>query len=114
VRAPDALDRVITVTGVMRSITGTQRLEMKFVLLRRAAGASAFSAVPGGDLGHWLTPKPATLGQRPSDVWRLKKFVANLPGPAIYRFRVSFHWLGSGTTLLDHQTLVSPQCAQAK
>ncbi|MBV8431789.1 MAG: hypothetical protein JO244_11530 [Solirubrobacterales bacterium] len=113
VRAADPLDRVITVTGVMRSVRGTHRLKMRFVLERRTAGATSFSTVPGGDLGHWLSPKPASLGQRPSDVWRLKKFVANLPGPAVYRFRVSFHWLSGRTSLLDHQTLVSPQCDAA-
>ncbi len=87
---------MIAVVAVMRPVTGTQRMEMKFVLQRRDAGAGSFATVQGGDLGRWLEPNSPTLGQHANDVWRLRKLVANLPGPATYRFRVSFRWLGAG------------------
>jgi hypothetical protein len=110
-RASDALDRVIAVVGVMRPVTGTQRLEMRFVLQQRTNGATSFTAVHGGDLGRWREPSPVTLGQNANDVWRLRKLVANLPGPATYRFRVSFRWLGA-SSVLSYTTLVSNTCTE--
>ena len=110
-RASDALDRVIAVVGVMRPVTGTQRMEMRFVLQRRAAGGTSFRPVHGGDLGRWREPNPATLGQNSNDMWRLRKLVANLPGPATYRFRVSFRWLGA-SSVLSGSTLISNTCTE--
>jgi hypothetical protein len=111
-RAANSLDRAIQVTAVMRPMTGTQRMQMKFVLLRRRNGAARFAPVQGRDLGVWLDPNPMTLGQRPDDVWRLKKVVANLAGASAYRLRVSLHWLGSSGTVLAHTVLFTPLCAQ--
>jgi hypothetical protein len=111
-RASSSLDRVIAVTGVMRPVSGTQQMEMRFVLQRRPAGTSVFTPVRGGDLGRWLQPKPPSLGQNPSDVWRLRKLVANLVGPATYRFRVSFRWTGSTGLILNRTTLMSDACAE--
>jgi hypothetical protein len=113
-RASASLDRAIEVTAVMRPVTGTQRMEMKFVLLRRSAFAGPFRAVQGGDLGRWRQPNPATLGQRPSDVWKLKKLVVNLAAPSAYRFRVSFRWLGTAGTRLGRAVLFSPLCYQPR
>lgn len=111
-RAANPLDRAIQVTAVMRPITGTQRMQMKFDLLRRRDGSSRFVRVQGRDLGVWLDPVPATLGQRPNDVWRLKKIVANLAGASEYRLRVILRWLGSSTTILGHAVLFTPLCSQ--
>ena len=111
-RAPDALNRVIAVVGVIRPISGTQEMQMRFVLERRMTGSQSFTTVQGGDLGHWISPKPATLGQQPSDVWRLRKLVANLAGPATYWFRVSFRWLGAEDVVLDRVTMASSACAE--
>ncbi len=111
-RAGNALDRVIAVVGVMRPMSGTQRMQMKFVLERKTSGSYAFTPVQGGDLGRWREPNPVTLGQQPSDVWRLRKLVANLPGPATYRLRVIFRWLGSGTAVLGRSMLSSETCSE--
>jgi hypothetical protein len=111
-RAANSLDRAIQVTAVMRPMTGTQRMQMKFVLLRRRSGAQRFAPVQGRDLGVWLDPNPVTLGQRPNDVWRLKKVVANLGGASAYRLRVALHWIGSPGTVLGHTVLFTPLCTQ--
>ena len=111
-RAANPLDRAIGVTAVMHSMTGTKRMQMKFILLRRQAPGSPPTAVHGGDLGHWLNPKPATLGQRPSDVWKLKKLVVNLVAPSAYRFRVWFRWMDASGTTIQHTTLLSGACSQ--
>ena len=110
-RAPDPLDRALAVTAVMRPAPGTQRMAMRFVLLRRPSGGS-FSPLPGRDLGRWLTPNPATLGQRPTDTWKLDKLVVNLTAPAAYRFRVTFRWTGASGAVLGRTTLQSPICVQ--
>ncbi len=113
-RSSDPLDRVIALVAVMRPVTGTQRMEMKFALQRRDAGTGSFTNVRGGDLGRWLAPNSPTLGQHPDDVWRLHKLVANLPGPATYRFRVRFRWLGTSSAVIDHSMLTSSTCSEPK
>src|SRR5579864_5965294 len=111
-RSTNHFDRAIEVVGVMRPLTGTQAMAMKFVLLRRQDVGGHYDPVRGRDLDRWLTPTPATLGQRPSDVWRLDKLVVNLPAPAVYRFRVSFRWTGTSGTAIGRTELVSPLCSQ--
>jgi hypothetical protein len=112
-RASNPLDRAVGITAVMRPVAGTERMELRFQLLRRPAGAPGFSEVQGGDLGVWRHPTdPATLGQRPDDVWRLNKQVANLAGPAVYRFRVTFRWKGTSGRVLEHLVRLSELCSQ--
>ena len=105
--------RLIEVTAVMRHIPRTQGMRLRFVLLRRFAGQSWFSPVHGRGLGSWLAPPSATLGQVPGDTWKLKRPVFNLPGPAVYRFRVTFRWIGSSGVIAS-QTRLTPLCAQPR
>jgi hypothetical protein len=111
--APNQLNRVIGVQAVMRPMPGTQRMQLMFVLQRRPAGRNWFSAVPGRDLGNWLSPPNPTLGQLPTDVWKVNKPVVNLPGPATYRFRVTFRWVGTAG-VIGSQTRLSPLCTQPR
>jgi hypothetical protein len=108
-RAASQLDRAIEVTAVMRPLPGTRRMELRFVLQRKPAGVSRFGAVRGRYLGMWLRPANPTLGQRPGDVWVVNKPVVNLPGPALYRFRVTFRWLGA-RGVLGAVARLSPAC----
>ena len=94
-RALDPPDRSVSVKAVMRPLTGTRALSLKFQLLEKTGSAPARSVTGAGDLGVWLSPTNATLGQRPGDVWELTKTVYDLDAPAGYRFRVTFHWLGA-------------------
>lgn len=99
-QSPDSLDRLIAITAVMRPLTGTMHMELRFNLLEKPSGASSYSPVTGGDLGKWVSPSNPTLGQRPADIWKRQKQVVNLAGPALYRFHVGFRWTGShGRTL---------------
>jgi hypothetical protein len=86
--------RVVSVTAVMRPIPGTVRLAMRFQLLSGKSGQ--LTALRGGDLGSWISPRDATLGQQPADVWVLKHPVTGVPVGTTYRFRVSFRWIGAG------------------
>jgi CARDB len=107
--APPA--RSVSVKAVMRPVTGTRTLSLKFDLLERAAGATRTLA-GAGDLGVWLSPKDPTLGRRPGDVWELTKAVSNLDAPASFRFRVTFRWLGAHGKVLATAVRQSGSCAQ--
>src|SRR5437764_14163217 len=64
-RSSDSLSRWIGVTAVMRPVSGTQHMAMKFQLLRKRPHRQSFVDVSGGDLGKWIHPtNPPTLGQR--------------------------------------------------
>lgn len=113
VRARDPLLRGMTVTAVMRPLSGTQRLELRFDLLKAFHRAGRYRAVKGKNLGIWFSPTdPATLGQQAGDVWRFDHPVVGLAAPAFYRLRVGFRWVGGGGRILGRQTLLTPICHQ--
>jgi CARDB protein len=112
VTAMDPVSRAISITAVMRPLTGTMRMQLKFDLLRRTAIARPFTRVRGGDLSTWVNPTDPTLGQHPNDRWNLIKQVVDLKAPATYRFRVSFRWLGAHGRVLGTATRTSPTCYQ--
>ncbi len=112
--ALDPAGRAVSITAVMRPVTGTQRLEMKFQLLSKPTGAASFTALTGSGLGSWQSP-PAQhppLGRRSGDVWIVHHPVVVLSAPAVYRFRVSFRWIGSHGKVLATTTKSSPTCRQ--
>ena len=113
-RAIEPGQRLISVEAVMRPLTGTKQLELKFDLLSRAPGQLSFTVVHGGDLGTWITPprQAVTLGTRPGDVWRLNHPVADLPAPDTYRFQVSFRWIGAHGLVLGTVVRNSKACFQ--
>jgi hypothetical protein len=102
--ALNPLNRVIAVTAMMRPMPSTVRMKLRFELLQRVPG-QPFREVFGGDLGRWRQ-----LSLVP---WAVKKPVANLAAPAVYRFRVSFLWLGRAGSVIGNETLRSPTCRQA-
>lgn len=105
-----AIDRVISVRAVMRPVSGTERMEIRFQLLVSTPRRGAVT-VPGGDLGMWLSPTdPSTLGQSPNDVWTISHPVAQLRAPGTYHFRVSFRWLGANARILSSETRSGPTC----
>ena len=113
VRSLQEIDRQVSVQAVMRPVAGTRRLEVRFELQIMTAGQRRYSAVTGGDLGTWLSPSsPPTLGQNPNDVWTISHPVANLRAPAVYRFRVSFRWIGPASRVISQQSLTSEKCSE--
>jgi hypothetical protein len=110
VTAMDPVSRAISITAVMRPVSGTMKMQLKFDLLRRTGIGHPFTRVHGGDLNTWLSPTDPTLGQHPSDKWNLIKQVVDLKAPATYRFRVSFRWLGTKARVLGTATRNSPIC----
>lgn len=110
-RALDPPNRSVSVNAVMRPIKGTRRMSLKFDLLEKVAGATR-SLTGAGDLGIWLSPRDPTLGRRTGDVWELNKAVSNLDAPAVYRFKVTFRWLGAHDKVLATAVMGSGSCAQ--
>jgi hypothetical protein len=111
-KALDPPTRAVSIQAVMRPVTGTAKMEMRFDLMRKAKPEAPFKIVRGHFLGSWLTPDTPTLGQRPGDVWVVNHPVVGLPAPATYRFRVSFRWLGSSGQQLSSDAQSSPTCYQ--
>lgn len=110
-RSIDPVGRTVSVTAIMRPVSGTQKMSVRFDLLTRTKSSGPFTAVRGGDLGTWLSPlDQPTLGQRPGDVWVLSHPVAALPAPAAYRYRVVFRWVGAKGRVLDTHTRTTASC----
>ncbi len=87
-------------------------MALRFELFTRTKTNPAWTAVPGGDLGTWLTPRDPTLGERPGDVWILNKSVNELGAPAAFRFRVAFRWIGTHSKTLATAVRTSATCNQ--
>ncbi len=111
-RSVNPVGRGVAVSAVMRPLRGTRKLALRFELLTRTKPGSPWTSVPGGDLGAWLTPRNATLGQRPGDVWILNKSVNELAAPAAYKYRVSFRWAGTRNRTLGTAVRMSATCNQ--
>jgi hypothetical protein len=107
----DPATRAVSVQAVMRPVAQTSKMQMKFGLLRQKPGRT-FVAIRGRNLGSWITPQDATLGQNPADVWVVNHPVVNLLAPATYKFRVSFRWIGSAGQVLSTAVQTSPTCYQ--
>jgi hypothetical protein len=105
-----AAKRSVSVTAVMRPVSGTQHMQMRFQLLSDALGRLA--PVRGGDLGTWISPRPSTLGQDPKDVWIVRHPVTKMAVPANYRFKVSFRWTGADHRTITTAVRLSPICNQ--
>jgi hypothetical protein len=111
-KAMDPVNRSVAVTAVMRPVAGTQRMMVKFDLLVSHGPGTVSRPLRAGDLGMWINPEDATLGQLPGDVWNLQKSVVALHAPAVYRFRVSYRWQGTHHVILSTTTRYSRRCVQ--
>ncbi len=112
-RAVDPAKRVVSITAVMRPVPGTRAMSIRFTLLARPGAGAPVSAIHGGDLGTWLSPVgQANLGRQPDDVWVVNHPVADLPAPAVYRYRVAFRWTGARGRVLAIRTRQSTACVQ--
>lgn len=103
--------RALSVTGVMRPVSGTQAFRMRFDLLRARRRTSGYRPVHGANLGTWLAPKDPMLGRQPGDVWSVTHPVVGVSHPGYYRLSVSFEWLGTHHRRLALITHSTPVCA---
>lgn len=106
------VNRSMGVTAVMRPVTGTWHMAVRFELLATRGPSSAARVVHGGDLGVWIDPHNPTLGQLPGDVWNLRKTVIGLGAPASYRFQVAFRWQDSTGQVLGSAIRYTRRCTE--
>jgi CARDB len=111
-KALDPPARAVSVQAVMRPVTGTSKMQMKFELMRQLKPHTRFVAVRGKGLGSWISPTDPTLGQQAGDVWILNHPVVNLGAPATYKFKVVFRWIGAQGQTLATDTQTGPSCYQ--
>ena len=112
VTALDPPSRAMSITAVMRPLTGTTKLQIKFQLYSRTSSTRPFTRVRGGDLNRWVSPSDPTLGERSADVWTVIKQVVDLKAPATYRLRAIFRWIGDHSKVLGTTVRTSPSCYQ--
>ncbi len=112
VTALDPPSRAMSVTAVMRPLTRTSKLQLKFQLYSRSSSTHPFTRVRGGDLNRWVSPSDPTLGRRSADVWTVIKQVVDLKAPATYRVRAIFRWIGAHDKVLGTTVRTSPSCYQ--
>lgn len=111
-KALDPPARAVSVQSVMRPLSGTSKMQMKFSLLRETKTHPRFITVHGRGLGSWISPTNPTLGQQAGDVWIVKHPVVDLLAPATYKFRVMFRWTGAQGQTLGTATQTSPTCLE--
>ena len=111
-KALDPPTRAVSIQAVMRPVSGTSKMQIRFDLMRKTKPGGPFKVVRGHFLGSWLAPDNPTLGQRPGDVWIVNHPVVGLPAPATYRFRVTFRWTGSSGQQLSSAVQTSSTCYQ--
>jgi hypothetical protein len=110
-KALDPTERSVFVRAVMRPVTGTQRMQMRFELVSRSS-VTGVQSLPGYGLDTWRSPPDPTLGQRPGDRWIVPFSVANLPAPARYHYQVSFRWIGPRGHVIATHMRSSTGCFQ--
>jgi hypothetical protein len=111
-KALDPPARAISVQAVMRPVTGTAKMQMRFDLMRKTGQGTAFTMVRGRQLDSWISPQDPTLGENPADVWILSHPVVDLAAPATYRFRVRFRWIGAQGQRLATAVQTTASCYQ--
>jgi CARDB len=109
-KALDPPARAVSVQAVMRPVTGTQKMQMRFELMRQTRTGGPFKQVRGRLLGSWISPQDPTLGQRSADVWIVNHPVVDLAAPSTYRFQVAFKWTGANGRPLSSAVQSSPNC----
>ena len=102
--------RGLNVTAVMRPVTGTQTLRMRFDLLRASHRTARYRVVHGANLGRWITPPKPTLGRQPGDVWNVSHPVVGVSRAGYYRLQVTFEWLGANGRRLAATTRTTAVC----
>lgn len=112
-RSPLTESRTATVGTTMRPIAGGRRLSLRVDLYQRPLSGGRWalrSDVPG--LSEWTSPSDATIGSRPSDVYRYRQAVGRLVVPYAYRFRVTFRWADANGRAVSEAVVNTAPCRE--
>jgi hypothetical protein len=111
-KAMDPVNRRVAVTAVMRPLSATEHMAIKFDLLVSHGANGVAKPLRAGDLGKWIHPDDPSLGQLAGDVWNLQKSVVALHAPRVYRFRVRYRWAGAHGRIAGSATRYSRRCVE--
>jgi CARDB protein len=93
--------------GWMKSLSrGTDRMEMRFDLYRRAPGGLIWRRVAGPGLGVWNRADAGVAA------YRFRQRVENLPAPYSYRALVSYRWKDAAGRVFARTARLTPTCFQ--
>ena len=96
--------RLAAFEGRARRIPGAERMQMRFTLQERSAGA--WSVVEAEDWGEWTTSAAGVAE------YRYTKEIGRLAAPAAYRTVVRFRWLDDAGAVIARDLAVSKRCRQ--
>lgn len=102
----DRVDGVAVFEGRMETMAGAERMQMRFSLRTREAGATRWRRVRLPGAAAWRTSEPGHAG------YVYTKRVEALVGPAAYRMVVRFRWLAPDGSVLRRARATSPACRQ--
>lgn len=97
--------RYIAAEGMMRSLSGASRMQIRFELQSRTPDRPAWHTLVAAGFGIWNTADPSVRR------YVYQKRVEGLAAPADYRMVVQFRWL-DGTRVLAQQRKVTRVCRQ--
>ncbi len=103
--AHDATGGAAVFVGAMAQVPNGVLMQMRFELLR-GQGTDGWQRVALPTWSGWLS----STAHRPAFVYN--KRVEGLTGPASYRARISFRWLGAKGKVLRHVQRITPACAE--
>ena len=117
-KALDPPARAVSVQAVMRPVTGTSRMQMRFDLCARPLRERLSRWCAGGSLGSWISPHGPDARPAPRRCVDPHHPVVDLAAPATYRFRVSSagsgrRVSGSATADADDRRLLPARAAGA-
>jgi hypothetical protein len=100
-----AVDRAATFEARVKASRGSARMQVRFTLQVRAAGAGWRRVVAPG-LDQWISSKSGVRR------YTYAKTVTNLAAPASYRTIVRFRWLAASGHSVRHTRVKSASCHQ--
>lgn len=102
----DAGQRTAVYEGRMRRLSGTRKMQMRFLLQWREPDAKRWSTVKAPGLGTWVSSNPGVKS------YTFTKRIENLSAPASYRVVVRFRWLDARGHTIDSDQVVARACRQ--
>jgi CARDB protein len=99
-------DRSATFVADMHAVAGTRTMAIRFDLQRQRARGQSWSTVHASGLGEWHRSEANV------DIFRYRKMVTNLAGPANYRAVARYRWYGAGGAAITRARRTTGTCRQ--
>lgn len=104
--ADSSAGRSATFVASVRTTAGTRSMGVRLDLQRRHSPGESWRTVHAAGLGQWHRSEPGV------DIFRYRKLVTNLTGPASYRAVARFRWYGANGAVIGRAKRSSATCRQ--